>query len=91
MKFDEKTGKEIPESRSDEIKISHKKLEKISNDTGGLLGKEFEMAWNLCDINVSLGILVDMVGVILNRMIKEDNCLMKEVNEAYDERTDKPS
>ena len=87
MKYDEKTGEKKPESRIDEIKLSHEKLHELSEKTGGLLDRDMEMNWVLRDINVSLALLTDMMGVLLNNTLKDNVCLNEEVEKDYDKRT----
>lgn len=69
MKYDEKTGKEIPESRMDEIKVSIDRLQKLSKETNGMIDKAVERNVVLMDISVSLGLLVDICGAIYNKLI----------------------
>ena len=69
MKYDEKTGKEIPESRMDEIKVSIDRLQKLSKETNGMMDKSVERNIVLMDISVSLGLLVDICGAIYNKLI----------------------
>lgn len=72
MKYDEKTGKQIPESRIDEIKISSEALKKLADSTNGTFDRQVEIAWLLRDINQSLALLTDMIGVMFTRILKED-------------------
>ena len=72
MKYDEKTGEKIPENRSDEINISMERLVDIRKKTGGFNNKEIEICDMLCDINVSLGLVVDILSVMYNRLIGKD-------------------
>lgn len=70
MKYDEKTGKEVPESRMDEIKISIDRLQKLSKENGGMTDKSIERNVILMDISVSLALLVDICGGIYNKLVK---------------------
>ena len=69
MKFDEKTGDKIPESRSDEVKLSLDQLYNLQKESKGLMDRDFEANVLLKDIDVSLGLLTDMIGVIVNHMV----------------------
>lgn len=66
MKYNEKTGKGIPESRSDEIKISIERMNEIRKATNGLNDKGVEISNLLCDISISLGLIVDILSVMYN-------------------------
>ena len=66
MKYNEKTGKGIPENRSDEIKISIERMNEIRKATNGLNDKGVEISNLLCDINISLGLIVDILSVMYN-------------------------
>ena len=72
MKYDEKTGKQIPESRVDEIKLSFEALKKLADSTNGTFDRQVEVAWLLRDIDQSLGLLVDMLGMMLARVLKDE-------------------
>lgn len=69
MKYDEKTGKKMPESRLDEIQISLDQLYDRQKKCDGLLDRGIENSVLLKDINVSLGLIVDILGVLVNRLI----------------------
>ena len=71
MKYDEKTGKPIPESRSDEIKMAMERLNEIRKTTEGQNDKILEICNMLCDISISLGLVVDIIGMLYNRIVKE--------------------
>lgn len=73
MKTDEKTGNKTPESRLDEIKLSLEQLYEIQKKSDGLMDRDFETNVLLKDISVSLGLLVDMAGVIINRLVGDPN------------------
>ena len=66
MKYDEKTGKKVAETRSDEIQLSFDALKKVAEKANGTFDRQVELAWLLRDIDQSLAIIVDMLGVILN-------------------------
>jgi len=66
MKYNEKTGKGIPENRSDEIKISIERMNEIRKATNGLNDKGVEISNLLCDISISLGLIVDILSVMYN-------------------------
>ena len=72
MKYDEKTGEQRPESRIDEIKLSFEALKKLADSTNGTFDRQVEVAWLLRDIDQSLGLLVDMIGMMLARILKEE-------------------
>ena len=78
MKYDEKTGEKTPESRTDEIKISLEQLYNLQKKCDGLMDKEFESNILLKDISVSLGLITDMLGVLVNKMVG-DGCIKEEV------------
>lgn len=71
MKYDEKTGKRIPENRMDEIKISFEQLQRIADESHGTFDRQVEVAWLLRDIDQSLALTVDMLASLLT-VIKED-------------------
>ena len=68
MKYNEKTGEKTPESRTDEVKLSLEQLYDLQKESKGLMDRDFEMNVLLKDIDVSLGLLTDMIGVIVNHM-----------------------
>ena len=72
MKYDEKTGEQKPESRIDEIKLSFEALKKLAESTNGTFDRQVEVAWLLRDIDQSLALLVDMIGMMLARILKEE-------------------
>ena len=78
MKFDEKTGDKIPESRSDEVKLSLDQLYNLQKESKGLMDRDFETNVLLKDIDVSLGLLTDMIGVIVNHMVG-NGCIKEEI------------
>ena len=69
MRYDEKTGEKTPESRTDEIKISLEKLYELQKKCDGLMDREFENNVLLKDISVSLGLITDMLGVLVNKIV----------------------
>ena len=87
MRFDEKTGEKKAENRTDEIKISLEQMYKLQKKTEGLLDKDFENSIMLKDISVSLGLLVDICGVILRKISGGDVCIKEESSVNDDERT----
>ena len=78
MKYNEKTGEKTPESRTDEIKISFEQLYGLQKKSEGLIDRGFENNILLKDIDVSLALLVDMIGVLVNK-IAGDVCIREEV------------
>ena len=78
MKYNEKTGEKTPESRTDEIKISLEQLYDLQKESKGLMDRDFETNVLLKDIDVSLGLLTDMIGVIVNHMVG-NGCIKEEV------------
>ena len=72
MKFDEKTGKKIPENRTDEITLTMERLKEHDERCEGTLNPTIVTNTMLSDISVSLGLLVDMVGTMLNMKIKAE-------------------
>lgn len=73
MKYDEATGKQIPQNRTDEIKLSMLQLEDMIKESKYKLDSTVETAWILHDINVSLALLVDMVAMMINERKKKDD------------------
>ena len=72
MKYDEKTGEKKPECRMDEIKLSLEQLNNLQKKTNGMVGLENENNLLLKDISVSLGLVVDILGTMYNRMFVQD-------------------
>lgn len=72
MKYDEKTGKKIPENRTDEVKLTMDGLKDLDERCNGFASPSLVTNTLLSDINVSLGLLVDIAGSILNRLIKAE-------------------
>lgn len=70
MKYDEKTGKKIPENRTDEIKLTMEGLKDLDERCNGFASPSLVTNTLLSDINVSLALLVDIAGSILNHMLK---------------------
>ena len=70
MKFDEKTGKKIPENRTDEITLTMRRLKEHDEICEGGLNPAIVTNTMLSDISVSLALLVDLVGTMLNRQIQ---------------------
>jgi hypothetical protein len=74
VKYDEKTGEKKPECRMDEIKLSLEQLNNLQKKTNGMVGLENENNLLLKDISVSLGLVVDILGTMYNKMFaKEEN------------------
>lgn len=71
MKYNEKTGEKTPESRTDEIKLSLEQLYELQKKCDGLMDREFENNVLLKDISISLGLITDMLGVLLNKIVGE--------------------
>ena len=78
MKYDEKTGKPTPESRSDEINLSIQEINEIHKQTNGMSDKMHDVCKMLADIDVSLGFMVDILSVIYNKLIKSEDDSAKE-------------
>lgn len=72
MKYDEKTGKKIPESRMDEVKLTMDGLKDLDEKCQGLASPSLVTNTLLSDISVSLALLVDITGNMLNRMIQAE-------------------
>ena len=70
MKYDQKTGEKIPETRTEEIKLSMEELSDLAKRSNGTFDRNIEITWLLRDIDQSLGILVDMLGVLLGKIAK---------------------
>ena len=68
MKYDPKTGEQKPESRSDEIRISMRKLKELTEKYDGVMNKEIEMSWIPQDVSISLALTVDILGAIYNKI-----------------------
>ena len=74
MKYDEKSGKKKPENRSDEVRINLEKLHELHEKTEGMLDKDIEFSVLLQDINISLGLVVDLLGSLYNKLcVTEDS------------------
>lgn len=73
MKYDEKSGKKKPENRSDEISINIEKLSKLHDETKGMLDKQIEFSVLLQDINISLGLVVDLLGSLYNKLLTAED------------------
>lgn len=67
MKYDEKSGKKIPESRMDEITLSMESLKELAEKCGGAMDREIEIAWSLRDINVTLALIFDVMAMVVNK------------------------
>lgn len=78
MKYNEKTGEKTPENRTDEVKLSLEQLYDLQKESKGLMDRDFETNVLLKDIDVSLGLLTDMIGVIVNHMVG-NGCIKEEV------------
>ena len=78
MKYNEKTGEKTPESRTDEIKISLENLYELQKKCDGLMDREFENNILLKDISVSLALITDMLGVLVNKMVG-NGCIKEEI------------
>jgi hypothetical protein len=72
VKYDKKTGEKKPECRMDEIKLSLEQLSNLQKQSNGLIDREFENNLLLKDISVSLGLVVDILGTLYNRMFYQD-------------------
>lgn len=72
MKYDEKTGNKMPESRTDEIKLSFDALKETAEKSNGTFDRQIEVAWLLRDIDQSIALLVDMLGLLMAHMIPND-------------------
>jgi hypothetical protein len=72
VKYDKKTGEKEPECRMDEIKLSLEQLSNLQKQSNGLIDREFENNLILKDISVSLGLVVDILGTLYNRMFSKD-------------------
>ena len=70
MKEDKITGKKTPESRSDEISLVFDEIKKFYDSNNGLGDKQIETNVMLRELNVSMGIVVDMLGILLNRIVQ---------------------
>ena len=68
MKYNEKTGEKTPENRRDEIALSLEQLYNLQKESNGMIDRQFEGNVLLKDINVSLGLLVDICGAIYNKL-----------------------
>lgn len=69
MRYDKKTGEKSPDSRTDEIRISLEQLYDIQKKCEGLMDRDFENNVLLKDISVSLGLITDMLGVLVNKIV----------------------
>lgn len=84
MKYDEKTGKAIPENRSDEVSITLQNINEIHKKTNGMNDKMNDVCQLLADISVSLGLLVDVVAMMYNKTVKSENDTVSELSEEDD-------
>ena len=87
MKYDEKTGKAIPENRSDEVSITLQNINEIHKKTNGMNDKMNDVCQLLADISVSLGLLVDVVAMmynIYNKTVKTEDDTASETSEEDD-------
>lgn len=73
MKYDETTGKQIPQNRTDEIKLSAHQLKDMIEESKYKLDDTVTITWVLHDINVSLALLVDMMALMINERKKKDD------------------
>ena len=73
MKYDEKSGKKRPENRSDEVRINLEKLHELHDKTEGMLDKQIEFSVLLQDISISLGLVVDLLGSLYNRILMSED------------------
>ena len=82
MKFNEKTGEKIPESRKDEFELTMEQLLNLQKQTKGLVSTEFENNIILKDISLSLALIVDMLRELYNRLLfKNGETLPREESE----------
>lgn len=65
-------GKKIPECRMDEVALTLTNLKDLDEKCQGLTSPSMVTNTLLNDISVSLALLVDITGSILNRMIKAE-------------------
>ena len=72
MKYDENTGKKIPQNRMDDIMLSAEKTNQMADEAKGMIDPRLIELYTLQDISVSVALLVDICGNILNRMIKAE-------------------
>lgn len=73
MKYDEKTGKPIPENRRDEIELSLNAINDIRKKTNGFNDKQTEISQMLADINMTNAMIFDVLAMIFNNMVKSKN------------------
>ena len=71
MKYDEKTGRKIPENRRDEVQLSMEEIKKLYQDTNGMADQHIEHGILLRDIDISLALIVDMFANIYNITLKK--------------------
>lgn len=62
-----KDGK--PENRCDELQLSLSKLREVAENSKGTMNPAIETNWLLRDISISLGLLVDITGAMLNNIV----------------------
>ena len=72
MKYDEKTGKKVPECRGDEIKLSFEELSALAKKSGGTFDRQVEVSWLLRDIDQSMALIVDMLGLLMGKLMPVD-------------------
>lgn len=68
MKKD-KNGKQTPECRVDEIQLSMTALNSVAEKTDGAFDRQVETNWLLRDANMSLAIIVDMLGLYFSKAL----------------------
>lgn len=84
MKTDKVTGKKTPENRVDEISLVLEEINKFVRDSNGTADKQIENNALLRELNVSMALIVDMLGLMTNNMIaKEKAQYEKEQREAF--------
>lgn len=84
MKYDEKTGKAIPENRSDEVSITLQNINEIHKKTNGMNDKMNDVCQMVADISVSLGLVVDVLAMIYNKTVKSEDDTASEPSEEDD-------
>ena len=58
-----------PECRMDEFLLSMEKLGEVAKQSGGAMDRVVETNWLLRELNVSAALLVDIMGVMYNRLV----------------------
>lgn len=65
----ELNGRKIPECRVDEIRLSADELNRLNDQTKGMIDPNIITTAMLSEINTSVALLVDIASNLLNRLV----------------------